>query len=171
MEWTPDSAAFRRGFVSRPSRSLPTGIFPIGKGIHVSRSPPASRTDTHEHRNARRAPRFLAAKPVPGGGQAGSPAMHPSRRVPVSTPVACTRPPLVLVKETPRFSCPSRKFHQQPFSGWSGCRRTCSVPCHHRDGGREGLRTATVANGVFPSRSLFGDYSLSSQRARRNPRR
>lgn len=76
------------------------------------------------------------------------------------TPVACTRPLLVLVKETPRFSYPSRKSHRQSFSGVSGCRHTCSVPCHHRDGDREGLRTATVASGVFLSRSLFGDYFL-----------
>jgi len=136
-------------------------FFRIGGELRVSLPPPARRTDTREHRTVRGAPRLRVARPVPGGGQVGSPDQAPVSAGAGFNPGRVHATSSRIGEGNTTFLDP---VAEDPIDSrlpvYSGCRHTCSMPDHHRDGGRGGLRTASVVSGVFLSRSLFGDYFL-----------
>jgi hypothetical protein len=98
--------------------------------------------------------------PSRGAGRWGCQTKRLSRQVPVSTPVVYATSSRIGEGNTTFLDPVAEKTIDSRLPVCSGCRHTYSVPDHHRDGGRGGLRTASVVGGVFLSQSLFGDYFL-----------
>lgn len=161
---------FRCGLVSCPWRPFDGRVFVLEGNFaflfHHRRGEP-----TRELRTARDR-RHVCAWPDPsrGAGRAGCRTLRLSRQAPVYNPSHVHGFLARIGEGNTTFLDP---VAEHPIDSrlpvCSGCRHTCSVPNHHRDGGRGGLRTSTVCwRRVSVPIAFSAIISLSSSRDRRN---
>lgn len=172
MEWTPDATTFRCGLVSCPRRPLPADFLSYWRGI-ARFSSTTSEKDRHSRTPNRPRCATIARGQTRPGGRAGGVA-RPSACLGRSRfqPRSCTRPLLVLVKETPRFSIPSRKIPSTVVYRFIPAADT-PVRCQTTIGmvaGGDCEQHPLLAACFCPDRFL-AIISLSSSRDRRVPRR